>query len=106
MGRKKKGDCLKKRSPFKYFFTAMAIETMMNVRCCGIGQNGEFECVTPEKKVKGSCPKREAKSYGDARKICKKLGKDLCTKEQLENGLCCGTGCGFDLKGIWIKDGT
>merc|ERR1712061_89812 len=79
----------------------MATESLMNVRCCGIGKNGEFECVTP-KNSEGSCPKSEAKSYGQAQKLCKMLGKELCTKEQLDNGLCCGTGCGFDGTGVWI----
>ena len=88
------------------------------VRCCGEaeeelepakkkGRRGKKEeiparrlkswtCTTPE-----DCPKR--KKYEEAEEICKKLDMKICTKAQITSAICCGTGCNFNTKAVWIR---
>ena len=43
---------------------------------------------------------KEGKTYEEAKTICSDKGLRLCNDYELE--ACCGTGCMFDVKTIWI----
>ena len=82
------------------------VETKKNaiggaVRCCGedwkVSGRAPWICVSPK-----SC--NEYVTYEKAEEICKGLGKELCTKQQMTIGGCCGTGCKFDSKATWIRN--
>ena len=63
------------------------------VRCCDLlGDN----CITPSECLIGTFDQAEEK--------CASIGMRLCTPNELENNLCCTTGCGFDYKLIWQRD--
>jgi len=42
-----------------------------------------------------------AVTYQQAETECEARGKRLCTKAELEGGVCCGTGCGYDRALVW-----
>ena len=42
-----------------------------------------------------------AVTYQQAAGECEARGKRLCTKAELERGVCCGTGCGYDASLVW-----
>ena len=66
------------------------------VRCC----NTKGDCFS---KKKIDCPgkgKGNRKTYEEAKTICSDKGLRLCNDYELE--ACCGTGCMFDVKTIWI----
>eukprot|EP00928_Gymnodinium_smaydae_P039419 TRINITY_DN26932_c0_g7_i2.p1 TRINITY_DN26932_c0_g7~~TRINITY_DN26932_c0_g7_i2.p1 ORF type:complete len:1687 (-),score=268.18 TRINITY_DN26932_c0_g7_i2:111-5171(-) len=82
---------------------------LANVRCCNgdkvedsarlmmskyYGQNSDCE---------GCCVKLEDQTYADALAICKEKKYDLCTEEQLAGEVAAGTGCGYDVKDVWVK---
>ena len=64
------------------------------VRCCNLdGDN----CTTPEECLRVSFEKAEEE--------CARIGMRLCSKYELKQNLCCGTGCD-DFNGMltWHKD--
>ena len=68
---------------------------LINVRCCSY--DGKT-CSTP-----GDCPDNK-KSYDDAFEKCnKQFGQRLCTKEELNSGVCCGVGGGCDSYTVWTS---
>ena len=42
-------------------------------------------------------------SFNAADQTCRAAGLRLCTQEELETGVCCGTGCGFDGVRVWTS---
>ena len=61
------------------------------VRCCS--KNGKT-CVTPK-----PCMKKATYAMAQAR--CAKMGRRVCTADELAKNKCCGTGCWFDYKLTW-----
>jgi len=55
-----------------------------------------WSCATPE-----NCP--VGKSYDEAALICKNMTMEICTNREITTGICCGSGCNFDSKAVWIK---
>ena len=43
------------------------------------------------------------KSFDEAVNICEANGKRLCNGRELETGVCCGSGCGYDQNAVWIS---
>ena len=66
------------------------------VRCC-TGAGSEVRCVS--KRAGGEC--LGSSRYSDADRACAGLGGRLCTPPELEAGVCCSTGCGYDGKRVW-----
>ena len=64
-----------------------------SVRCCTI----EAEPVSDSDHV--GC--ESDKTYAEATAICAVIGQRLCTKVDIEQRLCCGTGCNFDGHQVW-----
>ena len=63
------------------------------VRCCNlVGDN----CISPSECLIGTFDQAEEK--------CASIGMRLCTPNELENNLCCKTGCEFDGVLVWQKD--
>ena len=90
------------------------------VRCCGEAEEelepqkkwgkkkGEKKWITPARRLKSwtcttpeGCP--NGKKYEEAKEICKQLDMKICTKAQITSGICCGTGCNFNTKAVWIR---
>ena len=65
-----------------------------SVRCCTI----EARPVCDSDHV--GC--ESGKTYEEATAICAVIGQRLCTEVEIEQGLCCGTGCNFDCHQIWV----
>lgn len=61
------------------------------VSCCST--DGKT-CTSPHS------PSCQLKTYDEAVKMCEAVGRRLCAKSELEN--CCGTGCDYDWKFIWV----
>jgi len=57
------------------------------------------ECMTPGERVGNVCLKFA--TFAQAQQTCTDLGRRLCTPVELEDNLCCHTGCGFDYELIW-----
>merc|ERR1711899_673787 len=68
---------------------------LAGVRCCS--QDGN-SCVTP-----GNCPD-DNMSFDDATRKCAELGKRLCTKDELNGEVCCGTGGMCNLYEVWSSE--
>merc|ERR1719367_1901056 len=60
------------------------------VRCCS--KNGKT-CVTPKPCMKTTLARAQAR--------CAKMGRRICTAEELTKNKCCGTGCGYDSNLTW-----
>ena len=60
------------------------------VRCCS--KNGKT-CVTPKRCMTTTLARAQAR--------CAKMGRRICTAEELAKNKCCGTGCGFDSRLTW-----
>jgi hypothetical protein len=43
----------------------------------------------------------EGASYSQAMQTCSARGMRLCSEQELNRGVCCGTGCGFDGRRVW-----
>ena len=43
------------------------------------------------------------KSFDEAVNICEANGKRLCNGRELETGVCCGSGCGYNQNAVWIS---
>ena len=63
------------------------------VRCCS--KNGQT-CVTPKPCMTTTLAMAQAR--------CAKMGRRICTAEELAKNKCCGTGCGFDSRLTWHSD--
>jgi len=65
------------------------------VRCCD-----ETECVPGH----GCRDTDEGKTYPEAVEICSRKGMDVCSRLQLESGMCCGKGGQCDNNKVWTSD--
>jgi hypothetical protein len=65
-----------------------------SVRCCS--QNGN-RC---ESSTVGCL---QGVSFNQAQQACSQRGLRLCHQHELERGVCCGTGCGFDGRRVWTQ---
>lgn len=69
-----------------------AISGRASVRCCSMdGRRCESSTV--------GC--LEGQTYNEATAACSRRGLRLCSEFELERGVCCGTGCGFDGRRVW-----
>ena len=66
------------------------------VRCCSL-DGGSCESKIPD------C---STLSFSKAQQKCSEFRMRLCTKEELSNNICCGTGCSFDLELVWYTKGN
>jgi len=78
------------------------------VRCCSSDEHQD-PCVSPgAPKTTGdpnTCDLYTSVTFHDAVAVCDNLGMRLCTNDETATGSqCCGTGCGFDHKLVWISD--
>ena len=72
------------------------------VRCCSLEG---ISCITPggnNADQYGECLKT---TFEEAEGKCASINMRLCTPDELESNLCCGTGCGFDRTPTWHKRG-
>jgi len=74
--------------------TRNAITGRASVRCCSFdGRRCETQQV--------GC--LEGVSFNQATAACSQRGLRLCEQNELEGGVCCGTGCGFDGRRVWTS---
>jgi len=74
-----------------------AITGMASVRCCSLdGASCETQTV--------GC--LEGVSFFEANAACHSHGLRLCTRQELDGGVCCGTGCGYDGQQVWTVTPT
>jgi len=43
-------------------------------------------------------------TFADAEAICESAGRRLCTVAELNDGVCCGTGCWHDHRAVWTRN--
>jgi len=73
---------------------AYELESNTNyARCCGDGG-----CSTPM-----NCNNDSPVNYNDAKAKCENIGKQLCTKDELDGGACCGKGGACDDWPVWTS---
>ena len=83
--------------------TATSTPQEAAVRCCSLS---DISCITPgghNAKQYGGC--METATFEEAEGKCTSMNMRLCTSDELESNLCCGTGCEFDMKPTWHKRG-
>merc|ERR1719401_2404084 len=64
-------------------------------RCCAMDGSS---CTHPKK-----CKEGKEATYAEAMEMCTDLGMRLCTKDELDEGVCCGTGGKCDDARIWTS---
>lgn len=74
--------------------TRNAFNGRSSVRCCSM--NGR-RCET---QTTGCL---QGVSFDQANAACSQRGLRLCSQHELERGVCCGTGCGFDGRRVWTS---
>jgi len=67
-----------------------------SVRCCSL--TSPATCDTDH--LDGGC--QSDKTYDEATAICAANGERLCTEAEIQDRLCCGTGCNFDGHQVWV----
>eukprot|EP01060_Flectonema_neradi_P021717 TRINITY_DN295_c0_g1_i3.p1 TRINITY_DN295_c0_g1~~TRINITY_DN295_c0_g1_i3.p1 ORF type:complete len:341 (+),score=64.87 TRINITY_DN295_c0_g1_i3:68-1090(+) len=71
------------------------------VRCCS--KNGKA-CIS---RVNSDICLGHSETFEAAVEICKEMGRRLCTRSELRSGICCKTGCDYDMLSTWsIPDGS
>ena len=91
--------CIGHRTSEKNFhgsFHGRAYEA--GVRCCA---HDGSSCTTPL-----SCANNEMRSYDDAVSTCSGITRRLCSKDELLDGLCCGSGGDCDVHEVWTSTGN
>merc|ERR1719401_1342063 len=68
-------------------------DTMVFTRCCSLFGDS---CTHPQK-----CKEGKEATYAEAMGMCMAMGMRLCTKDELDDGVCCGTGGKCDDARIW-----
>ena len=68
------------------------------VRCCSVGG---IE-VTCDSDPSGTCLPAVA-TYAEAEQACAAAGMRLCSRGEIEDDICCGTGCGYDGHVVWTS---
>jgi len=72
------------------------VTDLANVRCCSMDGTS---CATEG--LPGGC--QEGKSFFEAQMICSDAEMRLCSENEIESLLCCGTGCGYDGHKVWTS---
>jgi len=73
------------------------ISSPLGVNCCaGSKSTRSLTCSRP------AC--FETNSYIAAKEYCEKGGMRLCTVDELDSGVCCNKGCGFNSRITWSSD--
>merc|ERR1719401_2108704 len=70
-------------------------DTMVFTRCCSLFGDS---CTHPKK-----CKEGKEATYAEAMEMCMAMGMRLCTKDELDEGVCCGTGGKCDDARIWTS---
>jgi hypothetical protein len=81
-------------------WTELNTSLSASVRCCSVGVSG-IE-VTCDSNPSGTCLPAVA-TYAEAEQACAAAGMRLCTRGEIEDGICCGTGCGYDGHVVWTS---
>ena len=83
--------------------TEVSGNSKKNVRCCS--PNGD-SCQSCEgdscKRRSEACKAQKGKTFEEAENICSSRGLRLCSPDELD--ICCGTGCWFNRKLVWVAD--
>ncbi|KAL1515959.1 hypothetical protein AB1Y20_002572 [Prymnesium parvum] len=74
-----------------------------SIRCCKKEESACYDSVCDDL-VRSSSFSGHAVSLYEAMIECEAHGARLCTAAELEGGMCCGTGCGFDGRMVWSSD--
>ena len=75
-----------------------------NVRCCdGLVEDSGWVAMSAYCGPGTSCAVCTDKTYAEADQICKAAGLNLCSREQMLNGVPKGSGCSFDFVPVWVK---
>jgi len=74
-----------------------------SIRCCKKEESACYDSVCDDL-VRSSSFSGHAVSLYEAMIECEAHGARLCTAAELEGGICCGTGCGFDGRMVWSSD--
>jgi hypothetical protein len=74
----------------------MPITGQATVRCCSMDGT---QC---DSSLTGHCLPKSA-TFAEAEASCGKAGMKLCSKIELESGVCCGTGCDYDNELVWTS---
>lgn len=69
-----------------------------NVRCCEEDKPAST-CVTGQ--LADGCARD--KTFSEAEAICAANGLRICDEQEIMDRLCCGTGCDFDQRYVWVK---
>jgi len=67
-----------------------------SVRCCSMAGD---DCDTQD--LPGGC--QTDKTYEEAVAICAEHGGRLCSEAEINTGVCCGSGCGYDGHQVWVS---
>lgn len=86
----------KDNKPIDHLSRGLQLDGKAAVRCCQ-HSTGNLQCASSVV----NCPM--GKTYVEGKKICEDHGMRLCTKDELESNVCCGTGCNFDSWLIWTS---
>lgn len=71
------------------------------VRCCSEDGSGNLQCAST---ILGVC--HDAATFHDANAICREAGMRVCSQAEMQNNVCCNSGCWFNHFAVWISDGT
>jgi hypothetical protein len=82
-------------------WTELSTSLSASVRCCSVGG---IE-VTCDSDPSGTCLPAVA-TYAEAEQACAAAGMRLCTRGEIEDDICCGTGCGYDGHVVWTSSGS
>jgi len=88
--------CLNQNTEVPRAVVSVNADATASVRCCSMDGT---TCDSDH--LEGGC--QSGKSYDEAAAICAANGERLCTEVEINDRLCCGTGCNFDGHQVWVS---
>ena len=86
----------------QHTWTERSTSRSASVRCCSVSG---IDITCDSRDPSGTCLPAVA-TYAEAEQACAAAGMRLCTRGEIEDNICCGTGCGYDGNLVWTSTQT
>ena len=86
----------------QHTWTERSTSRSASVRCCSVSG---IDITCDSRDPSGTCLPAVA-TYAEAEQACAAAGMRLCTRGEIEDDICCGTGCGYDGHVVWTSSGS
>jgi len=79
------------------FSVSQSATDTASVRCCSTAGDA---CETSS--LEGGCSALLEKTFAEAQEVCSTRGMRLCSRSEMDNNICCNSGCWFNHHAVWV----